>query len=158
MAKYLSHKQVAKRIKAKGLGQLRFFCQPCGKQCRDANGFKCHCESESHLRNMQLFAANPEKVLAEYSASFESAFLELLRRRWRSKAVYCNDVYNEYIQDKEHVHMNGTRWETLSSFVRYLGEAGKVEVTERERGLYIKWIEVGKGAQSGPGWTGKDGC
>ena len=45
-------KDVANRAKAKGLQKLKFYCQICEKQCRDANGFKCHCTSDAHLRQM----------------------------------------------------------------------------------------------------------
>lgn len=52
---------------AKGLQKLRWFCQMCQKQCRDENGFKCHTMSESHQRQMELFAENPHKVMDEYT-------------------------------------------------------------------------------------------
>ncbi|ONI12054.1 hypothetical protein PRUPE_4G141400 [Prunus persica] len=45
---FLTPKAIANRIKAKGLQKLRWYCQMCQKQCRDENGFKCHCMSESH--------------------------------------------------------------------------------------------------------------
>lgn len=32
---FLSPKQIANRIKAKGLQKLRWYCQMCQKQCRD---------------------------------------------------------------------------------------------------------------------------
>lgn len=32
---FLGPKQIANRIKAKGLQKLRWFCQMCQKQCRD---------------------------------------------------------------------------------------------------------------------------
>jgi DNA/RNA-binding protein KIN17 len=47
-------------MQAKGLQKLRFFCGMCKKQCRDGNGFKCHLESEAHLRQMEMFMANPD--------------------------------------------------------------------------------------------------
>ncbi len=47
--------QIANRIKAKGLQKLRWYCQMCGKQCRDENGFKCHLSSDSHQRQMMVF-------------------------------------------------------------------------------------------------------
>uniref|UniRef100_A0A453DZZ0 KIN17 C2H2-type zinc finger domain-containing protein n=3 Tax=Aegilops tauschii TaxID=37682 RepID=A0A453DZZ0_AEGTS len=45
-------KTMANRMKARGLQKLRWYCQMCEKQCRDENGFKCHCSSESHQRQM----------------------------------------------------------------------------------------------------------
>ena len=35
-------------------------------------------------------------------------------------------VYNEYIADRHHVHMNSTKWLTLSEFVQHLGESGEL--------------------------------
>lgn len=40
------------------------------------------------------------------------------------KPIGANRFYQEYIQDKDHVHLNWTRWKTLSGFVRYLGSSG----------------------------------
>lgn len=37
----------------------------CVKQCRDENGFKCHQTSEGHLRQMRIFAENPEAVMKQ---------------------------------------------------------------------------------------------
>ena len=51
---FLTPKAIANRIKAKGLQKLRWYCQMCEKQCRDENGFKCHCASEGHQRMMQV--------------------------------------------------------------------------------------------------------
>ncbi len=52
---------------AKGLQKLRWYCQMCQKQCRDENGFKCHCTSESHLRQMAIFANNSTRIMDEFS-------------------------------------------------------------------------------------------
>ena len=137
----MTAKQIGKRIKAKGLGRLKWYCQMCQKQCRDENGFKCHQTGESHLRQMELFSQNPEHYLNKLSDEFEETFLKLLSRRFNTTQVKANKVYNEYIQDKEHSHMNATKWETLSGFVQYLGRTGKVKVEENEKGLYITWID-----------------
>ena len=54
------------------------------------------------------------------SRKFEQGFMDIFSRRFRSKRVHSNIVYNEYIADKEHVHMNSTKWSTLAEFVGYL--------------------------------------
>jgi hypothetical protein len=47
--------------------------------------------------------------------------------------VAAKNVYNEYIQDKNHVHMNSTRWLTLTEFVKYLGKEGEEARTQPVR-------------------------
>ena len=51
-------------------------------------------------------------------------FIELQKRRFGTKRVQANLVYQEYISDREHVHMNATQWETLTDFVKWLGREG----------------------------------
>jgi DNA/RNA-binding protein KIN17 len=55
--------------------------------------------------------------------------------------VKANQVYQEFIQDKNHLHMNSTRWVTLTEFIKYLGRAGIVHVDETEKGWFIAWID-----------------
>lgn len=62
---FLTPKAIGNRIKAKGLCKLRWYCEMCVKQCRDENGFKCHQTSEGHLRQMRIFAENPEAVMKQ---------------------------------------------------------------------------------------------
>ncbi|GLI58405.1 hypothetical protein VaNZ11_000107 [Volvox africanus] len=137
---FLTPKAIANRIKAKGLQKLRWYCQLCQKQCRDENGFKCHQTSEGHKRQMELFGMNPHRVVEGYSEEFEKAFMEHLRRAHPFSRVLAKNVYNEYITDRHHVHMNATRWLTLTDFVKYLGRSGQCKVDETEKGWYITLI------------------
>jgi DNA/RNA-binding protein KIN17 len=136
-----SLKDLGKKIKAKGLQKLKFYCQMCEKQCRDANGFKCHMTSESHLRQMKIFSERAGAFMDRYSKEFEKMYLDTLRMRHSTATVNANNVYQEVIQDKNHVHMNSTIWATLSDFVKYLGKMGKCVVEETERGWYVTYIE-----------------
>lgn len=140
-ADFLSPKAISNRIKAKGLQKLRWYCQMCQKQCRDENGFKCHCMSESHQRQLLLASENPTKFMDYFSDEFKSDFVELLRRRFGTKRVHNNIVYNEYISDREHVHMNSTQWETLTDFTKWLGREGFCKVDETPKGWYIQYID-----------------
>jgi len=134
-------KYLANKMKSKGLQKLRWYCQMCQKQCRDQNGFKCHTQSESHQRQLLIFAENPGKFLGSFSEEFERDFMHLLKRSHGTKRVKANRVYQAYIGDKEHVHMNATRWETLTGFIHYLGRTGKVVVDESEEGWWITWVD-----------------
>ncbi|TKR81289.1 hypothetical protein L596_015185 [Steinernema carpocapsae] len=134
-------KEIASRSKGKGMQKLKWYCQMCSKQCRDQNGFKCHLTSESHQRQLLLFAENPDEYLSEYSREFETAFISILRTQYGSKRVRANDVYQDYIRDKGNVHMNATRWHTLSGFVQYLGKTEKCKVDQNEKGWHVQYID-----------------
>lgn len=138
---FLTPKAIANRIKAKGLQKLRWYCQMCQKQCRDENGFKCHCMSESHQRQMQIFGQNPNRIVEGYSEEFESSFLDHMKRSHRFSRVAATVVYNEYINDRHHIHMNSTQWATLTEFVKYLGRTGKCKVEETPKGWFITYID-----------------
>ncbi|XP_039554202.1 DNA/RNA-binding protein KIN17-like [Passer montanus] len=138
---FLSPKAIANRIKSKGLQKLRWYCQMCQKQCRDENGFKCHCMSESHQRQLLLASENPQQFLDYFSEEFRKDFLELLRRRFGTRRVHNNIVYNEYISHREHIHMNATQWETLTDFTKWLGREGLCKVCETPKGWYIQYID-----------------
>lgn len=138
---FLTPKAIANRIKAKGLQKLRWYCQMCQKQCRDENGFKCHCMSESHQRQMEVFGQNPNRIIDGYSEEFENTFLEHMKRSHRFSRIAATVVYNEYIADRHHIHMNSTQWATLTEFVKYLGRTGKCKVEETPKGWFITYID-----------------
>lgn len=134
-------KYLANKMKAKGLQKLRWYCQMCQKQCRDENGFKCHTQSESHQRQLLLFADNSNKYIYNFSKEFSDGYVELLRRRFGTKRVPANKVYQEYIADKDHLHMNATKWLTLSDYVKHLGREGVCVADETEKGWYVTYID-----------------
>ncbi|RYP66774.1 hypothetical protein DL769_005950 [Monosporascus sp. CRB-8-3] len=139
--KYLSNK-----LKAKGLQRLRWYCQVCERQMRDENGFKLHTQSESHVRQMMLVGEDPKKYINEYSNQFKKDFLQLLRTSHGEKQVHINHFYQEYIHNKEHIHMNAngsvaTKWPSLTEFAKYLGREGICRVEETEKGIHIAWID-----------------
>lgn len=115
---------------------------------RDENGFKCHVASESHVRQMMLIGEDPRKAINDYSNQFLSDFVKLLRTAHGEKKINVNHFYQEYISNKEHVHMNATRWASLTEFAKYLGREGICRVEEEEAdengrggGLMISWID-----------------
>eukprot|EP00668_Euglena_longa_P011993 GGOE01014416.1.p1 GENE.GGOE01014416.1~~GGOE01014416.1.p1 ORF type:complete len:469 (-),score=162.75 GGOE01014416.1:162-1403(-) len=113
----------------------------CQKQCRDENGFRNHCSSESHTRQMKLFAQDKEHFISSYSASFEEGFLTTLKQRHGTARIKANTVYQEYIGERHHVHMNATKWLTLGNFVKYLGKAGICVVEQTPKGWFITYID-----------------
>lgn len=65
----------------------------------------------------------------------------VLVNRFGTKRILANRVYQEYIGDKSHLHMNATRWVTLTEFVKHLGRTGVAKVDETEKGWFIAWID-----------------
>ena len=107
----------------------------------DENGFKCHMTSDSHLRQMKLFRDNSTNLMTNFSREFENAYIDTLRRRHGTQRMNANFVYQEVIQDKVHIHMNATKWASLTDFVQYLGKHGICVVEETERGWYVTYVE-----------------
>ncbi|KAK7083718.1 hypothetical protein SK128_020833 [Halocaridina rubra] len=97
--------------------------------------------SESHQRQLLLFAEDPDKYLDSFSEEFMEGYTSLLKRRFGTKRVHANNVYQEYIQDRDHVHMNATQWETLTDFVKWLGREGYCIVDETEKGWYVSYVD-----------------
>lgn len=90
---------------------------------------------------MLVVGEHANSYIEQYSRDFQNDFLALLSRRWGTKRVRANQVYQEFIQDKHHSHMNATRWVTLTGFCQYLGRSGICHVDETEKGWYIAWID-----------------
>ncbi|CAE6490219.1 unnamed protein product [Rhizoctonia solani] len=90
---------------------------------------------------MLVVGENAGRHISDFSGQFQSEFVTLLSRRFGTKRVRANQVYQEYIQDKHHLHMNATRWVTLAGFCKHLGRAGIAHVDETEKGWFIAWID-----------------
>lgn len=108
---------------------------------RDENGFKCHVQSESHVRQMLVLGENPNKAINDYSKQFEHDFVQQLRTSHNTKPVLINRFYQDYIANKEHVHMNATKWKSLTEFAKYLGREGLARVQETDKGLEVAWVD-----------------
>lgn len=138
-----SAKAVANAQKARGLTKLPFYCSLCDKACRDANGFKMHTMSESHLR--RAGSIDVHKATEDNSREFQRVFVDLLSRRFGTARMDANKVYQEIIKERHHKHMNSTKWVTLTQFVKHLGREGICHVEEIPdeggSGWYISWID-----------------
>lgn len=98
---------------------------------------------------MMTIGEDPRKAINEFSNEFKRDFIQLLRTGHGEKQVNANHFYQEYISNKSHVHMNATKWASLTEFCKYLGREGivRVDLDEKneERGgasaLMISWID-----------------
>lgn len=154
-ADFGSAKYQSKQLKASGLQKLKYYCQLCLKQCRDANGFKNHLLSPSHMGRIANLSEDGRgnSVVEEYSSTFEKEFLRLLKINHGTKKINANKFYQEYIlNDKNHVHMNATKWLSLTSFIKYLGRLGKVRVEipdeNAEFNLVIRLVDSSRELQA----------
>lgn len=91
---------------------------------------------------MLVVGEHASSYIENYSKEFLTDFIQLLSRRWGTKRVRANQVYQEFIQDKSHTHMNATKWVTLTGFLQYLGKNGICHVDETEKGWFISWIDT----------------
>ncbi|ODQ62339.1 hypothetical protein WICANDRAFT_24799 [Wickerhamomyces anomalus NRRL Y-366-8] len=142
-AEFGTPKYFSNQMKAKGLQKLKFYCQICEKQCRDDNGFKCHIRSESHLKRIKQVDSH---VINDFSKQFQDYFISSLRTYHGEKKINANRFYNQLIQQKDHIHLNSTRWSSLSQFIQDIAKQGIINVKVEDEsdqslnGLDISYI------------------
>jgi len=90
---------------------------------------------------MLIVGENAKKFISDYSGQFQRDFIQLLHTSHGEKKVQLNHFYQEYISNKEHVHMNATRWPSLTELAKFLGREGICRVDEDEKGIHIAWID-----------------
>ena len=90
---------------------------------------------------MIAFAQDPTRFMEKHSEEFHSEFMGLFSTRYRDKKVDANRVYQEVIANPEHVHLNSTKWMTLTGYVKHLGQSGLAKVEETETGFDILYID-----------------
>ena len=90
---------------------------------------------------MLVVGESAGKHINDFSSQFQAEFVALFSRRYGTKRVKANNVYQQYIQDKHHVHMNSTRWVTLTEFIKHLGRSGIARVDETDKGWFIAWVD-----------------
>lgn len=74
-----------------------------------------------------------KSIKSKYSMT--SCILALLTSFWYSRppiSLLLPQLYR-VIADKSHIHMNATKWESLTTFVKYLGKQGLAIVDETEK-------------------------
>ena len=90
---------------------------------------------------MLLIGEDPRKHISDFSNQFQRDFLSLLKTSHGEKSININHFYQEYIANKEHIHMNSTRFPSLTEFAKHLGREGICRVEEGEKGLMVSWID-----------------
>jgi hypothetical protein len=90
-----------------------------------------------HLREIHLHTFPSPSMLLDTFAGLNCSLFSLLRHG----RVAANVVYQEYIADRNHIHMNATMWDTLSTFIQYLGRTGKATVDQTTKGWFAQYID-----------------
>lgn len=90
---------------------------------------------------MLLISEDSKGTIEKYSSEFLRDFIELLRTTHGEKKVHLNQFYQQVISKKDHIHMNATKWSSLTQFAAYLGREGIARIEETEKGLFISWID-----------------
>eukprot|EP00897_Mesotaenium_endlicherianum_P006478 jgi/Mesen1/5859/ME000298S05132 len=90
---------------------------------------------------MEIFGENAERIVDGYSEEFEETFMEHIKRSHKHSRMAATVLYNEYISDRHHVHMNSTKWTTLTEFVKHLGRTGQCKVEETPKGWFMTYID-----------------
>ena len=93
---------------------------------REANKLSLLLLPENHSKEREANKLTALFCCFLVDREFLDDFMELLRRKCGTKRVHANVVYQEYIADRNHTHMNATQWETLTDFVKWLGREGTV--------------------------------
>ena len=107
-----------------GLGKLKNYCEICKKQCKDENGYKLHIRSQYHLKSLGEYNRAPDKYKSSFSFAFEREFSDLFKSKYGYNKYYpINKVYNDFIHDRHHTHMNSTRWSSLHGFAMHLEQS-----------------------------------
>lgn len=112
--------------------------------------YLCHAIHEVQYEHCRLRSRNQIDNMVCVIESVRST-VAMVPRFWRWIDTYtscrhphvrieAHKVYNEYIQDKQHIHMNSTRWLTLTEYVKHLGREGFCKVEETEKGWFISVI------------------
>ena len=109
------------------LAKLKFYCQQCSKQLRDANALKQHNLSPQHLSKTAKL--NPE-IISNYNNILTSQFLNFLQKNGGLTAWQeANKVYNKFIiMERDHVHMVSTSFNNLSQFLGYLKKRDDISI------------------------------
>jgi len=90
---------------------------------------------------MLLFGQNSGSYTYQFSKDFFDLFMDILRRQFGTKRVKANKVYQQVIAHKDHVHMNATRWHTLTGFVQWMGKSGICVVDLIDDEWWITYID-----------------
>lgn len=90
---------------------------------------------------MMLIGEDSKSHIESFSRDFSKNFIDTLRTAHGTKSIHANHFYQEIIRDKSHIHLNATKWKSLTQYVAYLGKEGICKVDDTEKGLHIAWID-----------------
>lgn len=121
--------------------KLKYFCQICSRQCQDKDGFTCHLKSKTHEKNMEELAMHPDLYIDAYSQEFEKGYLDIIKRLYQNQWVSANKIYAEYMNDKESIPLNMTKWDSLNKLILHLTTTNKCKINPSDNDIYLQYID-----------------
>ncbi|KAJ3310684.1 DNA/RNA-binding protein kin17 [Boothiomyces sp. JEL0838] len=67
--------------------------------------------------------------------------MQMLGSRYKNGMHPAKAIYEDFISDPFHVHLNSTRWTSFTAYVKYLGKEGFAKVEETDGGWMIQYID-----------------
>jgi DNA/RNA-binding protein KIN17 len=121
------------------MNSSKYFCKICRRQCNDKDGFKCHLNSNWHIKNNEIYMKNPEAYIEKYSDELKYGFLDVLKRKDENNFYSVKQLYSEYIRMRDSIGLNSSKWNNLTDFVHDLEKEKLIIINEKNCEIFIKY-------------------
>ena len=117
----------------KGVRKIPWYCTLCKKQCKTANGFRCHQNSKSHQQFLSPYQLNPSKA-------YEQCFLKIMKERYYiNQRVHVDNHFRYYVGNR--IQIRRTKWKSLNQFFSYMKQTStRMILEETENGWFITYV------------------
>ena len=117
-----------------GLRKTPWYCDLCKKQCKNANGFQCHQNSESHQQRLSPYQLNPSKA-------YEKSFLKMMKERCCiNQRVHVDHRFRYYIGNR--MPIRGTKWKSLNRFLSHMKQTStRMILEDTENGWFVTYVD-----------------
>ena len=118
--------------------KLKLYCKICQRFFRDKDALKCHLNSFTHKKKLEKISNNVEFYIENYTNQLKNKFKEILRRKYKKCWVNSNDVYNDYVSDRENnIYLNSTKYKNLNDLIIELKNENIIKMKANEDGIFI---------------------
>jgi len=118
--------------------KLKLYCKICQRFFRDKDALKCHLNSFTHKKKLEKISNNVEFYIENYTNHLKNKFKEILKRKYKNCWVNSNDVYNDYVNDRENViYLGSTKYKNLNDLVIELKNENFIKMKGNENGIFV---------------------